>query len=92
MIKTNNAIGRRMYEALCTIGLERRRPLLARILPAVGILFAGAAVGAGCGLMLAPSSGRRFRQGMGHRIGHLRRRVKAEAQRGANAVASAIHA
>lgn len=51
------------------------------ILPALGFLFAGAAVGAGFGLLLAPSPGRRLRHGMGHRIGRLRERVKAVAAR-----------
>jgi gas vesicle protein len=46
-----------------------------KVVPMLGLLFAGAAVGAGFGLLLAPTPGRRLRHGMGHRIGRLRERV-----------------
>ena len=50
-------------------------------LPAIGLLAAGAAIGAGIGLALAPSSGRRLRQDIGGRLDQLRERVKREAQK-----------
>jgi hypothetical protein len=79
-------IGFDMEDVLDLVGLERRRPLLGTLLPAVGLLVFGAAVGAGVGLMFAPSSGRRLRQDVGDRLGQLRERVKSEAkQSGLNA-------
>jgi hypothetical protein len=89
-------------DVLELIGLERKRPLLAAILPAMGILAFGAAVGAGFGLMLAPSSGRRLRQDVGDRFDQLREkmmsdaaRARSEAQRkeaqAAGAVVNATH-
>jgi hypothetical protein len=42
---------------LGVIGLERRRSMLDRVLPAVGLFGAGAAAGAACALLLAPASG-----------------------------------
>jgi hypothetical protein len=65
-------------DALHLLGLSRRRSAVSIIVPALGLLAAGAAIGAGIGLAFAPSSGRRFREDMGGRIDHLRERVKRE--------------
>jgi hypothetical protein len=61
-------------DALQLIGMRRRSPM-AVLLPAIGLLAAGAAIGAGIGLALAPSSGRRLRQDLGGRLDQLRERV-----------------
>jgi gas vesicle protein len=69
-------------DALRILGLARRRSMMIGVfLPALGLLAAGAAIGAGVGLAFAPSSGRRFRQDMGGRLDHLRERVSREAQK-----------
>ncbi|HVU00714.1 MAG TPA: YtxH domain-containing protein [Polyangiaceae bacterium] len=47
---------------LAALGLERRRDFLERMAPAVGLFVAGAAVGAGVALLLAPKSGREMRR------------------------------
>ena len=73
-------------DALHLMGLQRRRSALGIILPALGILAAGAAIGAGVGLAFAPSSGRRFREDVGGRIDHLRDRVKREASQAGQTV------
>lgn len=64
-------------------GLKRkaRAKALAALLPALSLLFAGAAIGAGIGLAFAPSSGRRLRLEVGEKILHLRDRAKTEAKK-----------
>lgn len=54
------------------IGLARRHSAVSYAMGAVGFLVAGAAIGAGLGLMFAPSSGRRTRQTVEERISNLR--------------------
>ncbi len=68
-------------DVLELIGLERRRSFFSSAVPALAFMAAGAAIGAGIGLMFAPSSGRRLRQEVGDRFGQLRDRVKEEAEK-----------
>lgn len=74
-------IGYDIEDVLDLIGLERRRSLFGTLVPAVGLVALGAAIGAGIGLAFAPSSGRRLRQEMGDRLDQLRERIKNEAQK-----------
>ncbi len=79
-------------DALELIGMRRRSPLAAFI-PAIGLLAAGAAIGAGIGLALAPSSGRRLRQDLGGRLDQIRERVvkrDAESRSHANATSTPV--
>ena len=62
-------------DVLRLVGLARRRSALGVILPALGLLAAGAAIGAGAGLAFAPSSGRRLRQDVGGKLDQIRERV-----------------
>jgi hypothetical protein len=62
------------------VRLERRRPVLQIVLPAVGLLALGAAIGGGIGLLLAPWSGRRLRQEVGGRIDQIRARFDQRKQ------------
>jgi hypothetical protein len=75
------AIGYDLDDILDLVGLQRRRSVIGSVLPAIGLVAIGAAVGAGIGLMLAPSSGRRLRQEVGDRFDRIRERVKSEAQK-----------
>lgn len=74
-------IGYDLDDILDLVGLERRRSVVGIVLPAIGLVAAGAAIGAGIGLMFAPSSGRRLRQEVGDRFDQIRERVKSEAQK-----------
>jgi hypothetical protein len=76
-----NVTGYDIDDVLDLVGLRRRRALMASVLPAMGLLAMGVAIGAAAGLMLAPSSGRRLRQDVGDRLDQLRERVKSEAQK-----------
>lgn len=78
-------------DALHLIGM-RRRSAMAVFLPAIGLLAAGAAIGAGIGLALAPSSGRRLRQDLGGRLDQLRERVRRDAQSHSHANATSTPA
>jgi hypothetical protein len=75
-------LGYDIDDALDLVGLIRRRSIARAVLPAVGFLTLGAAIGAGVGLMLAPSSGRRLRQDVGDRLDQIREKMKTEAQKG----------
>jgi len=68
-------------DVLEVIGLQRRGSALGAILPAIGLVAIGAAIGAGVGLMFAPTAGRRLRQGMSERIDQMRERMKVEARK-----------
>jgi len=74
-------IGYDLDDILDLVGLERRRSVVGIMLPAIGLVAVGAAIGAGIGLMFAPSSGRRLRQEVGDRFDQIRERVKSEAQK-----------
>jgi YtxH-like protein len=70
-----------MDDVLDVIGLRRRSSALGVILPAIGLVAIGAAIGAGIGLMFAPTPGRRLRQGMSDRFDQMRERMKVEARK-----------
>jgi hypothetical protein len=68
-------------DALALVGLELRRPIARALLPAAGLIALGAAIGAGLGLLFAPSSGRRLRQDVGERFDGVRSRIRKEARK-----------
>jgi YtxH-like protein len=68
-------------DVLEVIGLQRRRQPIGAILAAMGLVAFGAAIGAGVGLMFAPASGRRLRQGMSERLDQMREKMKVEARK-----------
>jgi hypothetical protein len=68
-------------DVLELIGLHRRHSAIGIILPAMGLVAFGAAIGAGIGLIFAPSSGRRLRQGVSDRLDQMREKMKVEARR-----------
>ena len=68
-------------DVLHLVGLAPRRSLLGTLLPAFGLVAAGAIIGAGIGLAFAPSSGQRLRQDVGGRLDQLRERVKNDTQK-----------
>jgi hypothetical protein len=84
--------GYELNDALRLIGRARRRSALEMLLPAVALLAAGAALGAGIGLAFAPSSGRRLREDMSGRLDQLRERVKKESNKHRNADATSTPA
>jgi gas vesicle protein len=71
-------MGYQLDDILELIGLERKSSLLGAVLPAIGLLAVGAAVGAGIGLAFAPASGRRFRQEVSDKFDQIRDRMKTE--------------
>ena len=58
-------------DLLGVIGLQRRRSATQVILPAIGLVTLGAAVGAGVALLIAPSSGAELRQRLSERVDKL---------------------
>jgi hypothetical protein len=60
--------------------LQRRRAAVEFIVPALGFMALGAALGVGIGLMVAPSSGRRLRQDVTDRIDQFRSRRMAKGE------------
>lgn len=77
-MKMKKLIGYDIGNIFDLVRLERRRSLIQFVLPAVGLLAIGAAIGGGAGLMLAPWSGRRLRQEVGGRIDQIRERLKSD--------------
>lgn len=57
------------------VGLERRPSSVARLLPAIGLVTVSAAVGAGAALLLAPSSGKKFRAHLSDGIDEAKHRL-----------------
>jgi hypothetical protein len=73
--------GYELEDALHLLGLARRRSAMGMVLPAVGLLAVGAILGAGLGLVFAPSSGRRLREDVGGRLDQIKERVKKESEK-----------
>ena len=65
-------------DVLELVGLARRRSAIDMIVPMIGVLAAGVAVGAGLGLLLAPSSGRQLRRDAGGKMHEMRERLRGE--------------
>lgn len=60
------------------LGLEQRRSIAARALPALALLGTGVVLGVGVGLMVAPRSGRELRHDLRSRVGKGSRKVTIE--------------
>ncbi len=73
------------------VGLQRRRSVAQMILPAIGLVSLGAAVGAGAALLIAPSSGKELRQRLSERVDKLTERIN-EMQNHQPASSTATHA
>jgi hypothetical protein len=80
--------GYELDDALRLIGVARRRSPIELMLPALGLLALGAALGAGIGLAFAPSSGRRLREDVGGRLDQIRDRVRKDSEKHSNATVS----
>jgi gas vesicle protein len=63
------------------LGLERRRAFFGTLVAGAALVTVGVMVGAGIGLMVAPSSGRRLRQDFGDRLDQLKNRFVTDARR-----------
>ncbi len=89
-------MGYEMGDILALVGVTRKRTFLGAVLPALGLIAAGVAVGAGVGLIFAPSSGRHLRgdlregvrQGVGARLDQMRARIRTEHKARSNANAA----
>lgn len=62
-------------DLLSTVGLERRRSTMDRLLPALGLIGLGTAIGAGVALLWAPSSGREMRAKMTEQLDRAKERI-----------------
>jgi len=73
------------------VGLQRHRSSAHLILPAIGLVSLGAAVGAGAALLIAPSSGSDLRKRLSERVDKLSDKI-SEMQKPQNTSPSASHA
>ena len=80
-MRIGRLLGYDIDDVLELVGLQRRRSAIGAVLPAVGLVAIGAVVGAGVGLMFAPSSGRRLRQDVSERLDQMREKMKVEARK-----------
>lgn len=62
-------------DVLGSVGLERRRSTLDKVLPAVGYVGLGTVIGAGAALLLAPSSGKELRDKVSHQLDEAKSRI-----------------
>lgn len=69
-------------DLLGSIGLERRRTTLDKLLPAIGLVGLGTAIGAGVALLCAPSSGRELRARMSDQLESAKERAKERIDNG----------
>lgn len=63
------------YDILGSVGLERRRSTMDRLLPALAWVGVGTAIGAGAALLLAPSSGKELRARVSQQIDEAKTRL-----------------
>lgn len=78
-------------DVLGTVGLERRRSTLDRILPAIGYVGLGTVIGAGAALLLAPSSGKELRSKVSHQFDEAKARIDQGVRSIEEAGAQRIH-
>ncbi|HEY2409515.1 MAG TPA: YtxH domain-containing protein [Polyangiaceae bacterium] len=69
-----------MDDVLGLIGVERRRSALSQVLPAIGLVAVGAAVGAGAALLFAPSGGKELRTRLSERLDEARDKLTDKLQ------------
>lgn len=69
-------------DLLSTVGLERRRTTVDRLVPALGLIGLGTAIGAGVALLWAPSSGRELRAKVSEQIDSAKDRAKERLDNG----------
>lgn len=69
-------------DLLGSVGLERRRTTMDKLLPAIGLVGLGTAIGAGVALLCAPSSGRELRARMSEQIDNAKERAKERIDNG----------
>jgi hypothetical protein len=71
------SFGRRFEfdDLLGLIGLQQRRSSMQLILPAIGLVSLGAAIGAGAALLVAPSSGAELRKRLSDRLDNCTAKV-----------------
>jgi gas vesicle protein len=77
-------------DILAALGLERRRSALDVLLPAVGVFAAGAILGGGIALLLAPKSGRETRRQLKGKASELTHRLGESAGEIAGEVRGAV--
>jgi gas vesicle protein len=80
-MRIRRLLGYDMDDVLELVGLQRRSSVIGAVIPAVGFVAIGAVIGAGVGLLFAPSSGRRLRQDMTERLDQMREKMKVEARK-----------
>ncbi len=71
----NNIQGVGIDDVLGSVGLERRRSAMDKILPALGYIGLGTVIGAGAALLLAPSSGKELRAKVQNQLEDAKTRV-----------------
>jgi hypothetical protein len=72
------------------VGLQRRRSASHLILPAIGLVSLGAAIGAGAALLIAPTSGTDLRKRLSERVDKLSDKIN-EMQKPKNTSPNASH-
>ncbi len=77
-------------DLLETIGLQQRRSAYGALLPAIGILGAGILVGAGLGLLFAPTSGKILRREAEGRVNQLKGKIRPVVNDSVNSVTGAL--
>lgn len=77
-------------DILAALGLEKRRTLLDVVVPAAGVFVAGAVIGAGVALLLAPKSGREIRRDLKGSAKELTRHIGASAEEMVDEVRHAV--
>lgn len=63
-------------DLLAMIGVQRRRTAAQLLLPTIGLVSLGAAVGAGTALLVAPSSGAELRQRLSEGVDKLTEKIR----------------
>ena len=77
-------------DLLGSVGLERRRTTMDRLLPALGLVGLGTAIGAGVALLCAPSSGRELRARVSQQLDTAKERARERLDNGMRSLEDAM--
>jgi hypothetical protein len=85
------ALAQSIDDSLLAMGLQRRRGIIEEVATPIACFFAGAAIGTGLALLLAPSAGSDLRSDLRGKLRDIGEKAKDTVKRNGAPVRSGIH-